>query len=225
MSSEYASPARTEISLIIFRQQTGRDASTRMFQVGAIDSESFRELTQSPTLGCSVRLPAQPARRRGRRLSESQRKKTNQETRNSGITGGTASVPSMFRKTGVSPVISVSVKTAVSAAKPVAAVYDRRDPRTRRRSPLRSAHTASFVASACLLAKAFGVSAERSAPYSSARPARTRNPALRRQINRKTPEPMAALVMFACYRRQPGPTMRVRSRLKRGPARIVRRQR
>jgi len=52
MSSEYASPARTEISLIIFRQQTGRDASTRMFQVGAIDSESFRELTQSPTLGC-----------------------------------------------------------------------------------------------------------------------------------------------------------------------------
>ena len=106
------SPARTEISLIIFRQQTGRDASTRMFQVGAIDSESFRELTQSPTLGCSVRLPAQPARRRGRRLSESQRKKTNQETRNSGITGGTASVPSMFRKTGVSPVIFVSVEAS-----------------------------------------------------------------------------------------------------------------
>ena len=112
MSSEYASPARTEISLIIFRQQTGRDASTRMFQVGTIDSESFRELNQSPTLGCSVRLLLSLPAVEGERFRSPSEKKTNHETRNSGITGGTASVPSMFRKTGVSPVISVSVEAS-----------------------------------------------------------------------------------------------------------------
>jgi len=53
---------------------------------------------------------------------------------------------------------------------------------------------------------------------------RFRNPALRREINRKTAKPMTALVMFACDRSEPGATMRIRCRLKRRTAGIVRRQ-
>ena len=57
----------------------------------------------------------------------------------------------------------------------------------------------------------------------SARPARTRNPPLRREINRKTTEPMTALVMFACDRSESSATMRIDCRLKRGSAWIIRR--
>jgi len=50
-------------------------------------------------------------------------------------------------------------------------------------------------------------------------------PALRRQVNRETAEPVSTFVMFARYRRQSGVTMRIRRGLQCRPARIVIRQR
>ncbi len=50
-------------------------------------------------------------------------------------------------------------------------------------------------------------------------------PALRRQVNRETADPVSTFVMFARYRRESGVTMRIRRGLQCRPARIVIRQR